>query len=238
MTTSTRRSGGRELLPVPGWVSSMQTALKSSRSTVSSGVSVISSSLAIARFSLRAIIPEKAMVAFLLSFIASRWRSAMAEARQSGSGLSWMMIMVFPVPCSHSSISSDCALERRRRLSIVMVPLNLSSHFMALPSPASWPHQMPRLKLLSLLLIYSRQHDTAIQFHDLTGFRQRHVIQYKNPKKNNGFFSVAAAKTSEASNCLEISRRFILEAHIFKVVTYQVRTCFLNNNSLAFISCF
>ncbi len=72
MTMSARTSGGSELLPVPGWVSRRQMTWNAFRSMSGNGVSGICSSFAMARFSLRPIIPEKAITASRFSRTAKR----------------------------------------------------------------------------------------------------------------------------------------------------------------------
>ena len=89
-TMSTLRSAGSELLPVPGWLSTM--AMRSKRASTSSsiGVSGMRSTSTIARFSARPTIPPSASVTSAsTSCSTSRFRP-LAAARASGSGLSCM----------------------------------------------------------------------------------------------------------------------------------------------------
>ena len=76
------------MLPVSGWVSRRQITWNDLRSMRGNGVSWICRSFAMARFSLLPIMPEKAMTASRFSRTAKRCLRAIAEASESGSGLS------------------------------------------------------------------------------------------------------------------------------------------------------
>jgi len=128
MTMSTRVWGGSELLPVPGWVSRRQITWYILRSMMGKGVSGICRLLAMARFSLRPIIPEKAITASLFSRTAKRCRSAIAEASESGSGLSCTTIRMRPRPLTQVSI--ELVWARRsgsRELSVTRSPPETAS---------------------------------------------------------------------------------------------------------------